>query len=50
MQKIEYISCIYHTVLVLKDVRLNSTHYLIKKIHNRSELLQIPIDHSADVD
>ena len=35
---------------VPKDVRLNSTHYLIKKIHNRRELQQIAIDHSADID
>ena len=35
---------------VPKDVRLNSTHYLIMKIHNRRELQQIAIDHSADID
>ena len=34
---------------VSKDVRLNSTHYLIIKIHNRRELQQIAIDHSADI-
>ena len=34
---------------VPKDVRLNSTHYLIMKIHNGREL-QIAIDHSADID
>ena len=33
-----------------KDVRLNSTHYLIIKIHNRKELQNIAIDHSADTD
>ena len=32
------------------EVRLNSTHYLIMKIHNRRELQQIAIDHSADID
>ena len=31
-----------------KDARLNSTHYLIMKIHNRRELQNIAIDHSAD--
>ena len=31
-----------------KDPRLNSTHYLIMKIHNRRELQNIAIDHSAD--
>ena len=35
---------------VPKKVRLNSTHYLIMKIHNKRELQQIVIDHSADVD
>ena len=35
---------------VPKEVRLNSTHYLIKKVNNRRELQQIPIDHSADID
>ena len=33
-----------------KEVRLNSTHYLIMKIHNRRELQQIAIDNSADND
>ena len=32
-----------------KDARLNSTHYLIMKIHNRRELQNIAIDHSADI-
>ena len=35
---------------VPKEVRLNSTHYLIMKIHNRRELQQIGINHSADID
>ena len=35
---------------VPKDVRLNSTHYLIMKINNRKELQNIAIDHSADID
>ena len=35
---------------VPKEVRLNSTHYLIMEIHNRRELQQIAIDHSADID
>ena len=35
---------------VPKEVRLNSTHYLIMKIHNKSELQQIAINHSADID
>ena len=33
-----------------KDVRLNSTHYLIMNIHNRRELQNIAINHSPDID
>ena len=52
MQKIKYFTCFYHTVLfsVPKDVRLNSTHYLIMKINNKRELQNIAINHSADID
>ena len=35
---------------VPKEVRLNSTHCLIMKIHNKRELQQIAINHSADID
>ena len=35
---------------VPKDVRLNSTHYLILKINNKKELQNIAINHSADID
>ena len=35
---------------VPKDVRLNSTHYLITKINNNRELQNIAINHSADID
>ena len=35
---------------VPKDVRLNSTHYLIMKTNNRRELQNIAINHSADID
>ena len=35
---------------VPKEVRLNSTHYLIMKIHNKRELQNIATDHSADID
>ena len=35
---------------VPKEVRLNSTHYLIMKIHNRRELQQSAINHSVDID
>ena len=34
---------------VPKDVRLNSTHYLIMKINNRKELQNVAINHSADI-
>ena len=36
--------------LLPKEVRLNSTHYLIMKIHNKRELQQIAINHSAGID
>ena len=35
---------------VPKDVRLNSTHFLIMKILNKRELQQIALDHSSDND
>ena len=35
---------------VPKEVRLNSIHYLIMKIHNKRQFQQIAIDHSADID
>ena len=33
-----------------KELRLNSTHYLVMKINNREELQNIAVDHSADID
>ena len=35
---------------VPKDVRLNSTYYLIMKINNRRKLQNIAINHSGDID
>ena len=35
---------------VPKEFRLNSTRYLIMKIHNKRELQQIAINHSTDND
>ena len=35
---------------VPKDVRLNSTHYLIMKINNKRELQNIAFNHSADIE
>ena len=35
---------------VPKDVRLNSTHFLIMKISNRRELQQIALNHSSNID
>ena len=35
---------------VPKDVRLNSTHYLIMRIDNKRELQNIATNHSADID
>ena len=34
---------------VLKDIRLNSTLYLIMKINNRKKLQNIVINHSGDL-
>ena len=34
---------------VPKEIRLNSTHYLIRKIYNKRELQQIPTNHSAEL-
>ena len=50
MQKISFgfISQCYFSVL--KDARLNSTHYLVMKINNKIELQNIEINHSADID
>ena len=35
---------------VPKEVRLNSTHYIITKIHNKRELKDISINQSAHID
>ena len=35
---------------VSKEVRLNSTHYLIMEIYNKRELQNIATNHSGDVD
>ena len=35
---------------VPKDAKLNSTNYLIMKINNKTELQNIAINHSADID
>ena len=35
---------------VQKEVRLNSTHYLIMRINNKRELQSIAVNHSADID
>ena len=35
---------------VSKEVRPNSTHYLIMKIHNKRELQNIAFNYSADID
>ena len=40
----------YSYFSVPKEVRLNSTHYLIMKIHNKRELQRTAINHSADID
>ena len=35
---------------MLKDVRLNSTHFFIMKIPKKRELQQMTLNHSSDVD
>ena len=35
---------------VPKEIRFNSTHYLLMKIHNARELQQVAINHSTDTD
>ena len=51
MQEIESLIFITQSYFsVPKKVRLNSTHYLIVKIHNKRELQQIAVNHSADTD
>ena len=34
---------------VLKNMRLNTTHFFISKIPNERKLQQIPINHSSDI-
>ena len=34
---------------VPKELRLNSTHYLIMRIHNKRDLQNIDTNHSADI-
>ena len=53
MQKIKYFCYVYQSqsyFSVPKDVRLNSTHYLIMRINNKKELQNIAIKHSAETD
>ena len=35
---------------MLKDIRLNSTHFFIMKISNKRELLQIILNYTSDID
>ena len=47
------ISLVFITQLyfkVPKDVRLNTTHFLVMKIPNKRELQQIAVHHSSDID
>ena len=49
-QNISLVSITQSYFAVPKDVRLNSTHYLIMKINNKRELQNTAINHSADID
>ena len=42
--------CHYAVIKVPKDVRLNSTHFVIMKVPNKRELQQIALNHSSDID
>ena len=44
------ISVVFNTQSVPKEMRLNSTHYLIMNINKRRELQNIAINHSAYTD
>ena len=35
---------------VPKDIRLNTTHYFIMKIHSKRELQNIAINHTSEID
>ena len=35
---------------VIKNIRLNSTHYFVLKTPNKRELQQIAFNHSSDID
>ena len=35
---------------VLKNIRLNSTHFFVMKIPNQGKLQQIALNHSSDID
>ena len=50
MQKISFGFISQCNFSVLKDTRLNLTHYLAMKINNKIELQNIEINHSADID
>ena len=50
MQKISFGFISQCNFSVLKDARLNLTHYLAMKINNKIELQNIEINHSADID
>ena len=51
MQKIDYILVFIKKSYfsVSKEVRLNSTYYLIMKIHNKKELINVASNHLADI-
>ena len=50
MKKIKYFSCFYQTIFFAapKNIRLNSTHYLVMKIPNKTSLQQISFSNSSE--
>ena len=44
------ISLVFFYAILLKNIRLNSTHFFIMKIPNKQEFQQIALNHSSDID
>ena len=47
---ISFVFVAQYYIAVPKNIKSNSTHYLIMKIPDKQELQQIPFNHSSDID
>ena len=47
---ISFVFVAQYYIAVPKNIKSNSTHYLIMKILNKQKLQQIPFNHSSDID